>query len=521
MFWADKLVKQIPNKNKKHRVDDMKTVSGMPHVGSLRAVMTHDVVYKAMRDAGFKVDFTYVFNDMDPMDGLPIYLDRKEYAQHMGKPLYKIPSPQKGYKSFAEYYATKYKQAFNKVGCHPKIIWSHEFYAAGKFDAVVRTLLDKAAKVRQIYKQVAGQDKPKNWHPYQVVCEKCGKVGTTIVTAWDSKKVTYECRPNLVTWAKGCGYKGKIEPVGENGKLMWKPDWPAHWKIVGVTVEGAGKEHFTEGGSRDIGVNICKKVLKTQPPFGFMHEFFLVGGAKMSSSKGSGIGADKITEIIPPYLVRFLVVKTPLRRAVDFDPNGNTIPDLFDEYDKTAQAYWDPQDNYDKDLARIFELSQVDEERPRKHFLPRFREVAKVIQDPKINIEKHFAKIKGKTLTQLEKNTLKERIKYAKIWLDNYAAKEEVFSITNKLPEQVKDLDKSQRDFLKEVVKFLEGEEQPSEELQQKLYEKSKQMGLSAKKAFGAIYLALLGKNYGPKAAWLLNQNKTLIIQRLKKVIGD
>lgn len=519
MFWGDQLARGIPNKKAKHRVDDMKTVSGMPHVGSLRAVTTHDIVYKAMQDAGFDVVFSYVFNDMDPMDGLPVYLDEKEYRQHMGKPLYRIPSPEKGFASFGEYYALKYKAAFNKIGCQPEIIWSHELYGAGKMDEIVRKALDSAAKIRQIYKKVAGQVKPKNWHPYQVICAQCGKVGTTIVTEWDGEYVTYECRPDLVEWAQGCGHKGKVKPIGENGKLMWKVDWPAHWKVVGVTVEGAGKEHFSEGGSRDIGVHICKEVFKTEPPFGFLHEFFLAGGRKMSSSKGTGIGADKITEIIPPYLVRFLVVKTPLRRAVNFDPQGNTIPDLFDEYDRTAQAYWDPQDNRDQDLARIFELSQVEGTPPKKHFLPRFREVAMVLQDPKVkDLEAYFARHKGSPLTKQEQATLADRIAYAKIWLKDYAPEAEVVTITAQLPPEALKLNQEQKRYLQAVSALLVAKKWDPEDLQQALYEKSKELSIPAGKAFGAIYLSLLGKPYGPKAAWFLLENQNQVLARFSAV---
>jgi len=70
-------------------------------------------------------DFTYVFNDMDPMDGLPVYLDEATYRPHMGKPLYKIPSPDPEYKSFGYYYATKYSQAFNTFSKRWFIIISH------------------------------------------------------------------------------------------------------------------------------------------------------------------------------------------------------------------------------------------------------------------------------------------------------------------------------------------------------------------------------------------------------------
>lgn len=516
MHWADELVNQIPGKKSRHRVDDMKTVSGMPHVGSLRAIVTHDILYRAMRDAGFKVDFTYVFNDMDPMDGLPVYLPEMEYRQHMGKPLYQIPSPEPGYASFGEYYALKYKQAFNKIGCRPKIIWSHELYATGQMDEMVRVALDNADKIRRIYKRVAKQSKPDDWHPYQVICPQCGKMGTTIVTAWDGQYVTYECRANLVQWAQGCGHKGRVEPIGENGKLMWKVDWPAHWKALQITVECAGKDHFSAGGSRDLGVHICKEVFGAKPPIGWLHEFFLVGGRKMSSSKGAGIGADKITSIIPPELVRFLIARTPIRKAVNFDPEGMSIPDLYDAYDQAAQAYWDKSD---AKLARTFELSQVKGRPPAKHFLPRFRDVATVAQHPEIDNYVRFEQVKGAPLTEVEKNVLEDRVKYAQIWLDGYAPIEAVFKPAPTLPKAAGELTPAQKGYLKQVTELLDQEWKEPEELQQVLYDAAKKLQLPTGQAFGAIYLSLTGKSYGPRAAWFLLEYKKLAQKRFDEII--
>ena len=52
-----------------------------------------------------------------------------------------------------------------------------------------------------------------------------------------------------------------------------------------------------------------------------------------------------------------------------------------------------------------------------------------------------------------------------------------------------------------------------------RIYELAKKLKVSPKKAFQAIYLALMGKNHGPKAAWLiLSQKKSFIIKRFKEV---
>ena len=73
MYWADKVAKEIVDsgKYKPYLVDDMFTPSGFPHVGSLRGPLVHDTIYRALTDAGVDVRFTYVFNDFDPIDGLP------------------------------------------------------------------------------------------------------------------------------------------------------------------------------------------------------------------------------------------------------------------------------------------------------------------------------------------------------------------------------------------------------------------------------------------------------------------
>jgi lysyl-tRNA synthetase class 1 len=526
MYWADKLVQTISNKNSQHRVDDMKTVSGMPHVGSLRSILTHDIVYKAMLDAGYRVDFTYVFNDMDPMDGLPVYLDQQKYLPYMGKPLYQIPSPVAGYDSFGHYYAAQYQMAFNKVGCQPNIIWSHELYAAGQMNDTIRQVLDQAEQIRQIYLQVSEQQKPANWHPYQVICPQCGKVGSTIVTAWDSAYVTYECRPDLVKWAVGCGHSGKIKPINENGKLMWKVDWPAHWKVMNITVEGAGKDHFTEGGSRDIGVEICKQVFQTDPPFGFLHEFFLVGGKKMSSSKGTGISADQITQIISPELVRFLIARTPLRRQVSFDPYGMDIPDLFDEYDRCAQVWW--QQGGQDDFGRIYQLSQVKDIVPDAHFIPRFREVANVLQQPSQDVRDYFQQQKGTALTKQEQQVLDERITYAKIWLEKYAPEELRLSITDKVPGTVYNYTPEQFQYvnsslatISDAIEFQNRGGVPNpDEIQQALYQHSKDQNMRAKDAFGTIYTSLINKPYGPKAGpFLIAQGLDKVKQRFEQVV--
>lgn len=431
MIWADREAKKLKERNfPLEWVDDMKTPSGRIHVGSLRGVLVHDLVYKALKQIGVKAEFSYVFNDMDQMDAIPSYLDQKKWQPYGGKPLYKIPSPEPGFKSFADYFAQEFISVFNSINCHPKIIWSSEVYRSGKMNDIIKLFLNEAKTVRQIYKTVAKSEKGDDWFPYTPICENCGNIGTTNVYKWDGKFVHYRCHVDKVEWAKGCGFEGKIEPINENGKLPWKLDWPAHWKVIGVTVESSGKDHMSSGGSYDMAVHLCKKILKTNPPDAMGgYEWFTVGGKKMSTSKGIGTSAKEVTQILPPEVFRFFMVRTPMMTHLDFNPYGDTIANLFDDYDRCLNAYFMKLENkipegkpgeVQLNFARIIELSEVNPLPKKRLFVPRFRTVANLLKVKQENIHGFFETRKDSPLTTEEKQILDERITYAKIYLQKY-----------------------------------------------------------------------------------------------------
>jgi len=520
MFWADRVAQEIikSGKYKPYWVDDMKTPSGRVHVGSLRGVVVHDLIYKALIDVGEKAKFTYVFDDHDPMDALPVYLDSGKWSQHLGKPLMNVPSPDGKAENYAVYFAREFEQVFNKIGSHPEIIWASSLYKTGKMNADIKLCLDKTDVIRGIYGKLYKKKLSTDWYPFQPVCPNCGKESTTKVTSWDGKLITICCNVDAVDWTKGCGICTKISPFsGEGkyvGKLPWKIEWAVKWKVIEITIEGAGKDHMSKGGSHDVARLVSEKVIKYPTPYSFSHEFLLIGGKKMSSSKGLGSSAKDVSEIIPPYLLRFLMVRTQINQAINFDPFGWTIPDLFDEYDRCWQAYITKSD---PDLSRIFELSQI-EAKQREIFIPRFRTLAQIMQFPNVDIIDFFTKEKGSQLTNDERKTINERIKYAKLWLEKYAPEEARFSVKKEIPQEVLKLTELQRTYLQKIVELI-GKVKSAEDLQTSLYNLANELKLSTKEAFNAIYLALLGKPYGPKAAWLIHSlDKEFVKKRFSEI---
>lgn len=505
MFWADEVAKKLKERKLPLEwVDDMKTPSGRIHVGALRGVVLHDLIFRALKDAGVKATFTYVFDDHDPMDGLPVYLPKEEYEKYLGLPLFKVPSPEEGYENYARYYAADFQEVFNAIGCHPEIIWATDLYKSGKMNGVVRECLDGHAEIRKIYEETYKKPLPKDWYPFQVYCEKCGKVSTTKVTDWNGEGVTYICKVDGLDWTKGCGHQEKTSPFSDKdhiaGKLSWKVEWAAKWKVIGVTVEGAGKDHMSKGGSYDIASLVCDRVINYPVPHPLAYEHFLSGGKKMSSSKGVGSSASEMLSILPPETLRFLMVRTRMAQAINFDPTEpNTIPHLFDEYDKYQEAY---RKKSDPDMGRVYELSQVNGIDVRS--LMRFSDVVNLLQMP------------GKE-EELKQNHVAPRVPYAQIWLDRFAPEDKRFSVKEEFPEAALHLSVLQKMYLGKVSEDLIREWEP-EEFQQRLYAVAKELGLSSKDAFAAVYLSLLGKDHGPKAAWLiLSLDKKFVQDRFRQ----
>ncbi|TAJ16084.1 lysine--tRNA ligase [Patescibacteria group bacterium] len=532
MFWLDTVFESAETRLKKTSelkgtllVRDEKTASGRVHVGSMRALALHAAISERLNEAGIKNIFKYEINDFDPMDGLPVYLDASVYKEHMGKPLLNIPSPDESVApNFAEYFAKEYIDAIHEAGFNPEFYRASELYLSGKMNGVIRTALERADKVRAVYKKVSGADRPSDWLPLSVICEKCGKVGTTKAKDFDGETVAYTCYPTAVKWAEGCGHSGRISPFDGNAKLPWKVEWAAKWMVMQVDVEGGGKDHYSKGGAREVARYISEEVFEYPEPFGVPNEFFLVGGKKMSSSKGEGSSAKEIVDLLPPSIFRLALFGKDMNQQINFDPAGDTIPVLFDTYDKLAEKYWS---GIVDDDSRLFEYIHTESERVdlkgTKRFLPRFSQVAFLVQMPHLDNEEELLRLKGSLVTKLDTEEFELRAKYAQIWLERTASPEFRFALqTKSVPEGAKKLSDAQKSALREILSFVESHDVLSGlEFHTELHEIRKRQSIEPKALFGAIYLSFLGKDHGPKAGWFLSVlERDFVIRRLKEVAG-
>jgi lysyl-tRNA synthetase class 1 len=510
-FWADEIAKSLP-RDVTHTIHDSKTPSGTVPFGHLRGPVISDAVFRACLRNGLTARFVYGVDDMDPMDAATMRLN-ETLAPHMGKPLWTIPAPD-GSGDFGWYHAQRYIGTFAKLGIRPEFYRGRDMYREGRFDASIDLALRRADRVRQVYREVANVKRPDDWLPIQVICENCGRVGTTFGRDYDGSTVAYECLvdrkafgrdDDVVQWANGCGHTGRISPFGGHAKLPYNVEWCAKWDHFGVTWEEAGKDLMTAGGSRERSNALYRAVWDKEPPAGIFHEFFTLGGKKMSTSMGIGAAAYELSEVYPAEFTRFLMLRTPPQRHVEFDPAGATLPRLVDEYDRAADAYIaDPS----SDLGQFWAYAQLGPDPQPVPFRVRFSIVADWLQISSVDPLEKAQERKGAPLTEAEKRDLEGRIVLARVWLERWAPEEAKFTVQDELPEAAKTLSPAQRRFLARAAEEV-GPGTGAEDLQAKLYAAAREVGLTegekvSKDAFAAIYIALLGRPMGPRAAWLV-----------------
>jgi lysyl-tRNA synthetase, class I len=499
MFWCDRIAAEV---NGPQVINDSKTPSGRVHVGALRGVLIHDAIFKAIIKRGLDVRYLYGVDDFDPLDELPAG-QAEHFQKYLGAPLSNVPPPPGSAASdMATHYISEFFDVFKQLGVAPEIYRMRDIYRSGRFDSAIDQILTKADIVRRVYYEVSGAKRPANWFPFQVICENCGRIGTTEVTEYDGKLVTYSCREDLVKWAKGCGHRGRTSPFSGGGKLPWKLEWVAKWREFPVTIEGAGKDHSTRGGSRDVAAQCLEQLFGLRPPLNVPYEFFLVGGAKMSSSRGVGASARDMADLLPPELLRFLMLRTPPARTVNFSPDQEGIVRLFAEYDRIFTRV--VQNTAQNDERRVLALSQVGALDESVRFLPEFDIILILLQMPHVDLEAEIEKRKGDPLTSGERRILQSRVQSARCWLERFATDDQKLVVRQSLPAEASKLSNTQRAFLHKLAELLTRDAKEPEAVQAAIFDAARLTPIAQPEAFKALYRIFLDREAGPKAGHLL-----------------
>jgi lysyl-tRNA synthetase class 1 len=509
MFWTEDVAAKCVGPQ---IINDSKTPSGRVHVGALRGVLIHDAIFRTLKEKGIAARYLFGVDDYDPLDEIPAGKGA-HFEQFLGQPLCNVPPPDGSPASdMAEHYISEFFQVFEELGVKVEKYRMRDIYRSGKFNEAIDVILRNAATVRRVYKEVSNSDRSETWFPFQTVCEKCGRIGTTEVFAYDGAEVSYRCRPDMVKWARGCGHEGKVSPFDGRGKLPWKLEWVAKWISFPVTIEGAGKDHSTKGGSRDVSAACLRAIFQKEPPLNVPYEFFLVGGAKMSSSKGIGASARDMANLLPPELLRFLMIRTKPNSPVNFDVHEEGIVKLFNEYDRFHDRFYSGKATPDEEA--IYRLARLESAMGHPCVVMNFQWLSALIQMPHLDPIKESLLRLGRSsieyLGDIERKQLEQRIRSAREWLANYAGEDEKTRLQDTLPLRASSLTQTQRAFLNRLSDALQNavlsEEslQKEESLQAMIFDVARTTPIEQAAAFKAIYRVLFDRESGPKAGSLI-----------------
>jgi lysyl-tRNA synthetase class 1 len=297
-------------------------------------------------------------------------------------------------------------------------------------------------------------------------------------------------------------------------------EWVAKWANLGITIEGAGKDHNSKGGSRDVAVACLSSIFGKPAPLNIPYEFFLVEGAKMSSSRGIGVTAREMADFLPPEILRFLMLRSQPNRPINFSPSAEAITKLFNESDRCQAA--NSQSNASPEIVRVRQFSQVSADlnvADVNHNIPGFQLVQALVQLPHLDVIEEVQKRNDKPLTALELEHLQRRIASVKFWLQNYAEDSERLELQTTLPEAALALSAAQKDFLQSLAVALKEAEWDGTALQTLIFTTAKLIPIPQPEAFSAIYTALFGRLQGPRAGPLFSyMDREFLIQRFSEL---
>ena len=536
-FWADRYAELLQQRVKDEPVlqkvvaekgwisYDEKTPSGRIHIGSGRGWVIHDTVARALRDAGLNGRFILSSDDMDPMDDLPPDNPEK-YKPYMGVPFRFIPSPVSGYESYGDYYFREATERFEDYGIEAELERTGDHYFNGDFNRTIKLALDNAEKIQQIYSRFHKGIRATEVLPFKPICEKCQKIGTTLAYTWNSEEglLDYRCEPALVDWARGCGYEGTISPYNGTGKFPWKVEWAAKWPTIGVIFETAGKDHFSAGGSRDIAIPIAKEVFNYPPPFpssykaiengkgysykaGESYEFFTIGGAKMSSSKGKGFPFSEMSNIAPGYITKFLLVRTRPKSSIDFDPSKD-MERVYRDYDDTERRYYEAKKDEEVlkrdeyfNAYRLFQLCSVDT--PLESLPPQIDfsfgvMLVQITQNTDDALKRLHDKgyLNKNKLSKLVGIRVMNRLEFLRKWVNQFASEEQIIRLSQ--GDRV-EMSQEDRAMVNDFLEFLEAAETDADNLIEGIKRVYTENRYDVKDFHSKIYQLLFDRPSGPR----------------------
>ncbi len=479
--------------------------SGTYHLGTLREVLTAEIIAVELERRGRKARHLHIVDDLDVFRKVPVNVS-SDFEKYLGKPLYDVPAPDGSSQSYADFYLADLLRAAKKLRLKMEAVRAHQKYREGFFTAAIEKTVDNAESVKQILESVSGHKTGSDWSPIQVLEEGYLKNREFVSINRSDRTVIYKDNKGQERAARYD--KGEV-------KLNWRIDWPARWWLLKVNVEPFGRDHATKGGSYDTGKEIAKRVFDTEAPLPVPYNFINRVGEtkKMSKSDGNVITASELLNILPPEIIWFFILRYPPGKQLFFD-EGQTLLRLFDEF---AELLAKPDKS--GQVKQLVELCLNGVEQPTVSNVPFSHLVASYqasLKDPEKTLEV-IKRTEHAAAAETDAATIKKELEFINNWLSKSAPEDVKFELLGSVkPDEFSDAEKA---FLKSLADKIESAPADADGswFHQAIYDLKDSAGLQPQERFSVLYRVLIGKNSGPRAGWFLSiLPRTWLLKRLK-----
>ncbi|MBI5553720.1 MAG: lysine--tRNA ligase [Candidatus Diapherotrites archaeon] len=513
LSWADGAADHVIARHSEPYVcEGMWTPSGFFHIGNARAeIFTPNSVANAIHMKGHKVTQNFIIDDFDAVRKIPggLGIAESDADRFLGFPCATAPSPIPGYKTWADAFVSQVREYAGGFGVKLNIMSAYESYREGKFNDLILETLKKSDSIVQVWNRVAGTQKEEDFVPLQVMCEGCKRIYYTAITGFDGGKVSYSCK---------CGTTGSVSPLNGNAKLHWRVHWVAHWIVHKVDFESGGKDHFSKGGSVDMGRALMKDIFGKEPPYQLPTEFIQLKGEKMSGSKGNVINLEQWLKTASPELFRYMNYSYKPGTVIEFSFSDNSFVLLNDRYENAERTYYGlekhPSEKLTEKICRDFELSAI-ESIPK--ILPRVPSFSScILLSQLFDVSRPaeaqkaltvFRSMQGiESLLPLEEKRTLAKLTRVRSWLSEWAPED--FRV--KVNEEVTDTIRQQipahlRAAIKELPAILRQKHSTESDLGKAIYAFAKSHNLNLQEFFRALYWLFISRERGARISTLVS----------------
>ena len=144
--------------------------SGLPHIGTFGEVARTTMVRHAFRvltDDKIKTRLIAFSDDMDGLRKVPDNVPNKEMlAQHLGKPLTKVPDPFGEHPSFGAHNNARLRAFLDHFGFDYEFLSSTDCYMSGRFDEALLKVLERFDKVMAIMLPTLREERAATYSPF-------------------------------------------------------------------------------------------------------------------------------------------------------------------------------------------------------------------------------------------------------------------------------------------------------------------------------------------------------------------